>query len=121
MCARMRKVRLLVLLGALLLKVSLSLGGIRGAHVWTKKKILINSKKRSQNTHNKRVGLYIPRDIFFLNITHEGRRRRRSSSVFFRGGFFHEFLVWARHTRFIGLPFVAKKGAFSISFVDTQQ
>ena len=95
-------------------------GYVRGAHVWTKKKILINSKKRSQNTHNKRVGLYIPRDIFFLNITHEGRRRR-SSSVFFRGGFFHEFLVWARHTRFIGLPFVAKKGAFSISFVDTQQ
>ena len=55
----MRKVRLLVLLGALLLKVSLSLGGIslRGAHVWTKKKILINSKKGSQNTY-KRVGLY---------------------------------------------------------------
>ena len=32
-------------------------GYVRGAHVWTKKKILINSKKRSQNTH-KRVGLY---------------------------------------------------------------
>ena len=78
-------------------------------------------KEEVSKQHNKRVGLYIPRDIFFLNITHEGRRRRRSSSVFFRGGFFHEFLVWARHTRFIGLPFVAKKGAFSISFVDTQQ
>ena len=37
--------------------ISLSLGGIREAHVWTKKKILINSKKRSQNTY-KRVGLY---------------------------------------------------------------
>ena len=54
-----------------------------------------------------------------------------SSSVFFRAGgaFFmiNEFLVWARHTRFIGLPFAKKKvlryvlWAFSISFVDTQQ
>lgn len=54
----MRKVRLLVLPGALLVKVSLSLGdtGSGSAHR-TKKKILINSKKRSQNTY-KRVGLY---------------------------------------------------------------
>ena len=113
MCARMRKVRLLVLLGALLLKVSLSLGGIRGAHVWTKKKILINSKKRSQNTHNKRVGLYIPRDIFFEYPHTRGGGGGGGAQVFFFGGAFFMSFWFGRDTRVLLVCLLLrKKGRF---------
>ena len=136
MCARMRKVRLLVLPGALLVKVSLSLGDTFGERTFGRKKRYSSIQRRGLKTLTKGLA-FIPRDIFFLNIiTHDERRRRRrrsSKSVFFRAGgaFFmiNEFLVWARHKTRFGLPFVAKKKvlryvllwAFSISFVDTQQ
>ena len=141
MCARMRKVRLLVLPGALLVKVSLSLGDTFGERTFGRKKRYSSIQRRGLKTLTKGLA-FIPRDIFFLNIiTHDERRRRRrrrrrSSSVFFRAGgafFMINMSFWfGRDTKrrvLVCLLLRKKKGppvciiiwAFSISFVDTQQ
>ena len=128
MCARMRKVRLLVLPGALLVKVSLSLGDTFGERTFGRKKRYSSIQRRGLKTLTKGLA-FIPRDIFFLNIithTRGGGGGGGARVFFFRGGFFHdEFLVWARQNTF-WFAFCEKKvlryvlWAFSISFVDTQ-
>ena len=67
MCARMRKVRLLVLPGALLVKVSLSLGDTFGERTFGRKKRYSSIQRRGLKTLTKGLA-FIPRDIFFLNI-----------------------------------------------------